>query len=521
MYEVSEKVLDDIKSKFVSELKEREYEYEDDAIDKIFGEWLNRKSNLIDLLSRHPNWDSEKLMVKFDSDFSREINTSVANGFVNWLRNYTDIFDYRVNFDNWDYSLYCVLRDLLCNSTYINDDEGSSHLINVLNLFNEDFNFRTGMKSTKIMGKVCKAYGWDKIEGTEVRFSGETVKYNAYEREYAKYCDAMCPIKVKRHTCISLNPIDYLLMSNGNSWRSCHYIGDYTNDSGCYSSGTISYMLDENSIVFYTVDGDYDGDSIETEKKLQRQIFGYNDHQLLQSRLYPQSSDYGAVDVYNDIRAVMQKVVSDCLNLPNLWVKRKARNVRHGEGATCYPDWTYQKNLCSTSVIKNMVEENLKEIVLGAKPICICCGQRHSETENINHCNTNKYTCEGCGCTIDEDDVYWIGDYGYCYECVTLCDYCNEYTTNDDTTYIRSEDRYVCGCCRDQYYSQCDQCGEWIHNDDMNYTQNDAVCDECLKKYYVECERCGASIYKDEAFEKVDEETGEVFYFCEDCHEED
>ena len=43
----------------------------------------------------------------------------------------------------------------------------------------------------------------------------------AYDK-FAKYADSINPIKVKRHTVLSVHPIDYYTMSFGNSWTSCH-----------------------------------------------------------------------------------------------------------------------------------------------------------------------------------------------------------------------------------------------------------------------------------------------------------
>lgn len=530
MYEISGKIMSDIKNEFIRELENRNYRYSDSAIDDILDEWYRQKQGLLSLLSKHPNWEPERLMVHFDADYSRRLDTNTTNSFFYWIKN---------NYDNtaldvesakvWEkcYEFmwnYCTTETYLPEikdktiSRYNNDgiyEEYTYNPLDELNAFLPELHARVGQKNTKIVGKICTHFGLDKIKkyGTKINPVTGEVEENAlidsYDKQFAKYCDALSPIKVTRHTCISLNPIDYLLMSNGNSWRSCHYIGDDANDAGCYSSGTISYMLDKHSIIFYTVDAGFNGVCIEREPKIQRQVFGYNDFQLLQSRLYPQNNDSGATDTYTDIRNIMQKVVADCLAAPNRWIKKRVQNVEHGYNATCYPDWNCQTNLCSTSVLRGKENDNLEPIILGAAPICIECGERHSYDESINHCGSG-YTCTCCGDRVSEDYVCWVGDDPYCSDCVTYCEVCGEYEVNDEATWIESEDRYVCQDCLENYYTYCDECGKYECNEHITYIEeyDRNVCHNCLEENYSRCDKCGAWIYYSDARDDG---------LCEDC----
>lgn len=510
MYEISNKILNKIQEEFEETLDKYGYPYDSEVIgNDILGTWVERKADLLELFSKHPNWDPERLMVKFDADFSRDINTSVTKMFMLWLERNTNIDMIYAD----GYSLGYLCRSYLVQTTYIENDT----IIDHLNAFNENFRFRIGMKSTKIMRKICKEYGWDTITGKEIDIHGNERTFNAFEREYAKYCDAICPLKVKRHTCISLNPLDFLLMSNGNSWRSCHRIDSFGN-AGEYSSGTISYMLDHDSFVFYTVDANFNGTEIELEKKLQRQIFGYCDHQLLQSRLYPQHND-GASSLYGDIRAIVQKVIADCLEKPNLWIKIGTQNLAKGSGATCYADWIYGSNSVMTK-IKDHPERELKQMVLGARPKCIECGGTHCEEHSITCCSADRYeTCGCCGDRIDADDAYWIGDYPYCRDCVTICEHCGEAVLNDDAWWIESEDKYVCEWCRDEYYVCCFECGEYFreHNAEWVESVQGWVCNECLDTHYFQCTECDEYFRDWPDNHAIDPETGEIFNICKDC----
>lgn len=493
MYEIDQYTLDHLRYEIEDELDDRRYDYNGFALNKILNEWKEAKQNLLCLLSKHPNWNPEKFMIAFDEDYSRKRDTNTAFRFTDWVA-------VQMNDTAVATELYWYMRDALVNDSYLSEGwESKTEFINTLG----DFHFRTGMKTTRVMRKLCE-------------FMGLT-DHPEFERKYAQYCDALNPIKVTRHTCISLNPLDYLLMSNGNSWGSCHDIRCQDDDPGCYSSGTISYMLDNHSIIFYTVDKDYDGDEIEREAKIQRQVFGYNDFQLLQSRLYPQNNDWGAEEIYTDIRNIVQKVVADCLEMPNLWVKSQVKNVFCGNGATCYPDWNYERGLCSLSTAKSKVGENLKAIVLGTTPICIECGCKHSKQESINCCRTSyEYYCAACGEGLDEDDVIWVGDYAYCRDCVYLCDECDEYT-RDNLTYIPSVGRWVCEDCLDEYYRYCDICDAYHPIENTRYVESDnnTVCDNCFERYYVTCNGCGDYFYRDDAVE-VD-----GLWFCDVCAPEE
>lgn len=527
MYEVSYETIAHIRDEFEAELNKRDYNHSRHALDDIFDTWLQRKATLIDILSKHPNWDPKGLMIRFDEDYSRKIDTNKAREFLYWLHEHTDIRKHIIVMNEEDFwsrytaNLYDYMNAYLFEHTYLLDHAD----FDTFNSFHESFRFRAGMKATKVMKKICSTFGWDKITGKELNRNGELVTVNLFEREYAKYCDAMCPIKVTRHTCISVNPVDFLLMSNGNSWRSCHYIGDDIDDAGCYSSGTISLMLDEHSMVFYTVDASFDGEDIEREPKIQRQLFGYNDYQLVQSRLYPQDNDYGANDIYTDIRNVVQKVFADCLDKPNLWVKKNITHTRarSGDYATCYDDWISFSGLCSVSILKEKADEDLSPIEFGAEPICIECGYHYSCEENISCCYSegHRYTCADCGRSLGEDDVYWVDGEAYCGDCVTWCSYCEEYERNDYIRYVESYNGYVCDDCLNRSFSYCDCCNEYHCDYDHSMTlissTDEWVCESCLENYYTLCEECDEYFPNDD-IEEV-EYDGTTIHCCSSCAE--
>lgn len=517
MYIVEDKVIDNIHNTACQVLQDRGWDYDFYIVKEIIKKSLKRKQPLLDLLSKHPNWNPEKLMIQFDEDYSRQICTAQVHDFADWLYRYINKHDYCFWAEQTatkEYQIYEFFYNL--SEEFFNPE--MKEKIDKINALNDSYKLRTNMKTSKAIGKICREEGWDKIEGD--------YKEDGYNYQYAALCDCLSPIKTTRHTCISLNFVDFLLMSNGDSWHSCHNIED-ANDPGCYCSGTISYALDECSFVFYTVDASYSGNSIELQPKHQREIFGYNDEVFVQSRLYPQSLDAGAEQIYADIRAIVQKIIADCLEKPNLWIKTTSdvnEIVEQGEDATCYPDWESGNpgcKHCSISTLKMRPPERTKRIILGAQPICIECGSYHDIDNSINCCNSGR-RCEKCGERIEPDEERWVGDYCYCADCTVYCEDCGNYEVYDDAIEVCKTSRwgrasyYVCEYCYNNgSYHKCSECGDMWREDDMDKTEEgNWYCPECNNGWF-ECEDCGCLHDWDGHYE--DEETGCLY--CEECYD--
>lgn len=491
-------------------LEEYDYEYSTWALSKIVDEWSVRKAGLIEAFKKHPNYIEGKFMIAFDADYERKIERSASYDFKSWVLctalplvqeklpiDATEISwsgNICVKNSIWDFFYYLAGRAQRTIS-----EETAKCINNML----PNIHAHVGQKTSRVINKICVYLGIDKVNG--------------YNREFAKYADSLSPMIIKRHTVLSLNPLDYLTMSFGNSWASCHTIdkenkrhmpNDY---SGCYSSGTISYMLDESSMVLYTVDASYEGNEYWKQPKINRQMFHYGEEKLVQARLYPQDND-GADDVYAPYRNVVQNIISEIFGFPNLWTLSKGREAAsryiHSSG-THYKDYTHYDN-CTLSVIKG--SENKEYIKVGARPICIDCGCRHNVEDNINHC-ASGYICSDCGCRVSEGYVIWINGDPYCSDCCSYCDSCGEYHTGH-STYIEGRNIYVCDYCRDNYYTYCECCNEWEHNDDIIYVECDDryVCESCLHEYYFYCDDCG------EYYRREDRETYDYLTLCPACY---
>lgn len=499
------------------------YNWTADAIYEIIDTWAEQKADLIRLFKKHPNYVEGKFLIAFNQDWNREINTEGAWRFARWIdMNLPVIYEnlpcrLKQKVDDWQCTHYYYTRiyipretNFLYSSTEVYArqlmDEDS---IEWFNDIDPELHFTVGMKMSRAINKLCTYLGINKLPD--------------YNKEFAKYADSVNPLKIVRHTILSINPLDYLTMSFGNSWASCHTIDKENvrcmpnSYHGQYSSGTISYMLDKVSMVFYTVDAEYDGNEYYFEDKINRCMFHYGKDKLIQGRVYPQDNDNNGGGIYKDIREIVQRVLTTCLEIPNYWnTKRGIEYIGDyvETRGTHYPDYRNFNNCC-ISFPKDM-EINECQIVIGHKPICVNCGYEHSDSENIDHCAGSRVTCENCGCTLDEDDAYIIGGEYYCSDCCYQCEHCDEYHTRDDVNWVEETDGWVCDCCLEYHYTRCEVCDDFHRDYNTTYLDNYCinVCDDCRDEHYTECDECGCYIRNRD----INSDT-EGHNYCDDCWE--
>lgn len=188
--------------------------------------------------------------------------------------------------------------------------------------------------------------------------------------------------KCKETICISIDPVDYLLMSiNKSGWESCHKLHDMKANSahswGCYSAGTISYMVDTATLIAYKhSDKIYEYQinkcKIKEYSKNWRQVIYYdnNTHAFLTSREYPYSDE----NVANEVRKLLEDIINKGLGVDEKWIF--VRNV--GENYCCdITDLHYNDVLNDRENVFCRLDYVNKENVrfaIGGSPICPICG---------------------------------------------------------------------------------------------------------------------------------------------------
>lgn len=496
-------------------LDEYDYTYTERALNKIIDEWARQKATLITAFKTHPNYLEGKFMIVFDVDYERVVNKSASNEFTNWICSWGGIAHQMMdslpedikNAKRPDQYLPDELFAFFCRLKHIAERTISSETADKLNEIAPAVHAHAGQKTSRVINKLCTYLGYN--------------KHPDYNKEFAKYADSLSPLSIKRHTILSLNPLDYLTMSFGNSWASCHTIDkrnkrDMPNSyEGQYSSGTMSYMLDGSSMVLYTVDADYNGNDYWTQPKINRQMYHWGEEKLVQGRLYPQSCDYEDGE-YAPYRNIVQQIISDIFKFPNLWSLSKGSSAASKyictEG-THYPDY---KNFSNCTLSRVRESENENYFTVGAEPICIECGCTHSENDCISCCSSpSGRGCADCGCYIDDDEAIYVDGEYYCRDCVSHCECCDSYH-RDESYWVESEGRYICENCFDNYYTSCGYCGEVVSRDDAYWVENEGeyVCEDCVDEHYFRCDKCDEYYRNDERNQLAGR------HLCDDCYEE-
>ena len=234
---------------------------------------------------------------------------------------------------------------------------------------------KKGMKTSRAFNRICTGYGVDKCK--------------SYNKEFAKYADMVSSAVRNLDVIISVNPLDYLTMSFGKSWASCHTI-DKNNVrrmpdsySGMYCNGTLSYMLDESSIVTYVLD-DTKEDELHNIGKLYRNMFHVNIEtgKFIQGRIYPQGND-GSIDLYSKFRGIIQEEFTKLLGLSeNRWRFKEVSGSDTLSSGAHFQDY---HNYGDCKVFYPVEKGNEGVVNIGSWTTCAYCGEELRHRDRLSH----------------------------------------------------------------------------------------------------------------------------------------
>ena len=504
------------------------------GVSTITDTWNMKKYTLREHLRKHPHWDEEQQAIILKSEYSRDFNSGKIGEFRAWLCNEARTmatackankeYERTMYERSYWYSKWRKLQrtgsneymDLLAEGeayteyresrtrqaaieqsddnwlfgTYVGDEFDKfiayQNLDDVLGLMASqeqqlvndavrervngkfpDVNCVVGQKCSKVVNAICKKLGVD--------------KWFNYNRYFAICADGFNPLKYETYTIISINILDYLTMSFGHNWASCHTIDKnntrFNNGSnhynGCYCSGTMSYALDRSTIILYTVDREWNGEMWKADKIRRNNFHISSDgHTIIQGRVYPDGRDGGEKGIASQFRAIMQDVIATCWDIPNNWTLKtgtsycgsySVSNGTHYRDYTCYND-------CTISF--NKESEVWSTVYIGHDPICPVCGEEH-ETEEYLVCDDCRCDgtdeCPECGEWFyperDSEAIHDVNrDVWYC---------CERCATRNGVQYIDGEEEYS---STDEYF-----CDDW--DGCRYYDEHEAVCTEEDRHY--------------------------------------
>lgn len=487
--------------------------------------WNTQKAMLRAMFRKHPGWDEKEQAIFMNFQTERESDIDMASVAVYEIRNR---LRHEVDPDSTSELTRTRILYLQCVTDVFtyghptltkNDREALLTLTSepTLNSMGAKFkaSVKEGTRTTRILRKIIDAC----LEGNDI-----DIDKKALEQLFAKYADAITPKTITKTAVISLNFCDFLLMSNGNSWSSCHYInthglfhnsGDQETYRGMYRRGTLSYAEDDCSFLFYTVPAKLEEDNHLTPK-IDRMVCQYKSGYLITGKLYPNNSR----ELSNKIRHLIQDTLASLVEVPSQWaVTRDVYSINKGiktcEDRGHYPDYTYEHQNPTRSRLKPLVPTN--EIDEYAPPImtigypgyCVCCGKSldnfgtDGEMLACNAHRNNELRCARCGHSIippedfdpDYDDEFTVDDETFhcidgewlCEDCCFYCDYHDRWERGEGT--MVSGDNIVCQEALDNNYFYCDYCDKYHPLEEES--EKDGVCQDCFNQYFYKCEHCG------------------------------
>lgn len=319
---------------------------------------------------------------------------------------------------------------------------------------------------------------------------------------------------------LSVNPIDFLNMSNGYSWDSCHKLGDHGDDIGMHAQGVLSYAMCPGIMIAYVKQ------TVTGQLKWRQVIYSDLAHGLaVGSRQYPgrRLAYEDAVieliqELYGKAMKVKKGLDSDEVTKYLYEAESDAEfgycDAHHGMGDGHYfslTDGDYPYGL----------HTNAESIY------CLDCGDHiYTNSQNQILCDDchEAYTCYHCGGVHHADDLTDVGGDLYCEDCrdelFIYCERCNCYEDRSESQdvigYYRDHEVW-CEDCVNSFAFWCEDCCEYYAaNHHEEYYVNDvchSVCGSCFDENYFKCAECGEVRSLDNA-QRFD---GEDDYYCEDC----
>lgn len=201
--------------------------------------------------------------------------------------------------------------------------------------------------------------------------------------------------KIKGFVTLSIDPVDYLLMSlNRSGWSSCHTLHREEEGSrswGCYSAGTMSYMCDRATLIGFRHSGtlyDYKINKVKFKEysKNWREVIYYDNktHAFIASRQYPYSDE----NISKELRTMFEEILSNKFGFENRW---KVINSGIGKYIDDCQELHYNDMLNDYSGKMCYPQaENLDTVCfdcIGSSPICPICGENDLDEANKPFCS--------------------------------------------------------------------------------------------------------------------------------------
>lgn len=252
-----------------------------------------------------------------------------------------------------------------------------------------DTKFNKGMKISKVLTKIIP------------------LKY--VDNYVTDYSMLLQKFKVNGEVVLSIDPLDYLTMSENNSnWESCHAFGN------CYQTGMFAYLQDNCTIITY-IKSNKDikiNSNLSISNKVWRQIMLLNpdDTYAVQLRQYPNSNNNNSIAAANLMITLLEEKHNRKFNRVlydmNDTINEKIMHTLCSDNRGTYAEYwyndvthgTFKKGFIIAPVevnIQNDILEYTKEFkycTVGYDVYCLNCGEYNDSSESLlcDCCNNYK-----------------------------------------------------------------------------------------------------------------------------------
>lgn len=180
--------------------------------------------------------------------------------------------------------------------------------------------------------------------------------YPHYNLAFTRFSDLINENVQKGYYVVSLNFLDYLRMSDGPEWSSCHTTDPHNTRGlpqqyhGQYVQGCLSYANDGVTYITYFVDSI--DDNPDRKDKIYRQCMHIRQDGkfFVRGRVYPQGND-GQTDIYKEMLRMFYKAMGIENKYKNIGVAKEVAEISTA-GAN-YPDYIYNQKCYAYSTEDN------------------------------------------------------------------------------------------------------------------------------------------------------------------------
>ncbi len=537
MIELSEKKEKELLSnmKKVFETNYDSSDIDEDSVKTYLLKWKVNKENIYNFLSKQKGWNKDELCLVIKEKVFRELEkdkayniiikvTKTIGNFVYTYNGFTELI-YRIIYSD---DFFCITEEPKLSKqeiesiiTKYNDER--SFLKKIIDCSDTNLclnqylysyfycycHLNIGMKKSKaickMIDKLAEVFNVDytnliyhlyeqcKIRNEEGRYS--YTYDHTWEQTKAKLCDYLNTIQIDEYFYISINPLDYLTMSHGDGWTSCHSL----RDDGCYHAATISTLSDNSTVIIYTLH-DKPTNNFYSYNKKSRQLMFMSEKLdgLFQQVFYPSKT----TDNNTAVRNILQELISKYLTVPNLWENISWTNACINDSSYFgYRDWNEGK----ASVLSKLKYSD-PYFKIGEEVPCL--DDCYYDLENNDTLiRKNRCYCDHCGNRIPEEDAYCINDSYYCEECADelfyRCKSCGKYIDKEIDEYMVIDGDIYCEDCANMidyvideyqdcvtsYYTLEDIDGDYHYYSYLNNLLNDYPnSKEVSEGYFVEIE---------------------------------